>query len=256
MPRQLWIADALRNAGLKVIEQPGWRERGSTTFDPKGVVCHHTASKRTSGDTPSLNVVLKGRPDLPGPLCQVLIGRSGACHVIAAGRAQHAGTGGWKGLTGNASVLGIEAENDGIGEPWSPNLVDVFERCAAALARGCKAPAEMVCGHKEWTRRKIDPAGIDMHRFRSVVASLLNNAPSPLPKDFTMAGLNRDDALRGVVRQAFRANLLRTPGTQAELDNHVLHLAKVGYEVYVRDLIQSDEGQNVLARERKSVLGV
>lgn len=186
MPRQLWIADALRNAGLHVIEQPGWKDRGASTFDPRGVVCHHTASNAKGGDIPSLNVVIKGRPDLPGPLCHVLIGRSGACHTIAAGRANHAGTGGWKGLTGNVSVLGIEAENDGIGEPWPAPLVDVFERCAAALAKGCLAPAGMVCGHKEWTPRKIDPAGIDMAGFRAAVAQLMQPGPQPPPKDVDM----------------------------------------------------------------------
>lgn len=184
MARQLWIASALANAGLHVIEHPGWQTKGAESFNPRGVVCHHTASNRNAGDAPSLNTVVNGRPDLPGPLCHVLIARSGACHVIAAGRANHAGQGKWKTLAGNSSVLGIEAENDGIGEPWSPHLVDVFERCAAALAQGCKADAQMVCAHREWApKRKIDPAGIDMDGFRRAVDGLLHlHQPKPQPK--------------------------------------------------------------------------
>lgn len=203
MGRQLWIADALANAGLLVVERPGWKTRGKAQFDPRGVVCHHTASNARAGDAPSLTTVVNGRPDLPGPLCHVLIARSGACHVIASGKANHAGEGHWRTLSGNSSVFGIEAENDGVGEPWSPHLVDVFERCAAALAQGCKATSSMVCGHKEWTTRKIDPAGIDMDWFRAAVDGLMRlHTPEPAPKpepapveDDDMAGVifTRDD---------------------------------------------------------------
>jgi N-acetyl-anhydromuramyl-L-alanine amidase AmpD len=34
-------------------------------------------------------------------------------YVIAAGRANHAGEGGWKGLSGNSSVYGLEIEHTG-----------------------------------------------------------------------------------------------------------------------------------------------
>ena len=43
MARALWLADALRAEGVNVVEEPGWRDRGSATFNPKGVICHHTA---------------------------------------------------------------------------------------------------------------------------------------------------------------------------------------------------------------------
>lgn len=160
MTRALWIPAALRDHGLDVIEHPGWQARGHDTLNPRGVVCHHTASAATSGDAPSLSTVINGRPDLPGPLCHVLIGRTGTCHIIAAGTANHAGPGSWRGLTGNSSVLGIEAENNGLGEPWTPGLLDAFARCAAALAQGAGAPIDNVCLHREWApTRKPDPAG-------------------------------------------------------------------------------------------------
>jgi hypothetical protein len=72
MPRALWIADALRAEGVTVVEEPGWRERGSATFMPKGVICHHTAGP-ARGDAPSLHTCIHGRSDLPGPLCQIVL---------------------------------------------------------------------------------------------------------------------------------------------------------------------------------------
>jgi len=183
MPRQPWIADQLRDYGLTVIEEPGWKVRGPWTFEPQGVVVHHTASRRGS-DVPSLRIVTHGRSDLTGPLCAVLIGRSGVCHVIAAGRANHAGRGGYRGLTGNSSVLGIEAENDGIGEPWPDHQLAVFHRATAALLDGINRDYSWCCGHKEWTTRKIDPAGIDMNDFRRSVALLLKQG-EPMPADRT-----------------------------------------------------------------------
>lgn len=194
--RATWIADALRSEGCRVNEVAGWQERGSVAFDPRGLVVHHTASRR-GRNAPSLDVCIDGRPDLPGPLCHVLIGRDGICHVIAAGKANHAGTGGWKGLSGNSSVFGIEAENDGLGEPWGPVLLTAFHRASAALARG-RFAVEMICGHKEWTPRKIDPAGIDMGEFRASVARLL--APQPPEEDDMPLTREDKDWIKKLVR--------------------------------------------------------
>lgn len=189
MPRALWLADALRAEGVKVIEHPGWFERGSAVFNPRGVICHHTAGPKR-GDAPSLHVCVNGRPGLPGPLCQIVLARSGTAHVIASGRANHAGDGGWRGLEGNTSVFGIEAENTGAGEPWPKAQYDAYIRCVAALCRRGQIPVGMVCGHKEWApKRKIDPAGIDMAKFRAdVLARLGAVSPAPNnPEELTVA---------------------------------------------------------------------
>lgn len=85
MSRQLWIADRCRSAGLEVAEVNGWRDRGSSAFNPAGLVAHHTAGAST-GEMPSLRVLIYGRSDLPGPLCNVGLGRSGKVYVVAAGR--------------------------------------------------------------------------------------------------------------------------------------------------------------------------
>lgn len=172
MPRQVWIADACRAAGLTVVEVDGWRSRGSDSFAPRGLVIHHTAGPAT-GDMPSLRIVINGRPGLPGPLSQFGLGRSGTVYVVASGRAYHAGPGGWRGLAGNAAVWGIEAENTGRGEPWALAQLDAYHRLAAVLAQRTPFGPEMICAHREWApARKVDPRGIDMDDFRRKVADL------------------------------------------------------------------------------------
>lgn len=171
------IAARLRDAGLRVTEVDGWQSRGSSSFDPRGSVDHHTAGPAT-GNAPSLNTCIHGRPDLPGPLCHVLIGRDNTCFVIAAGRANHAGDGSWRGLTGNSSVYGIERENVGTSaEPWRPDQTDTAARAHAALIRGT-ASADNVCRHAEWApSRKIDTHSIDGAELRAKVATYLAGGP-------------------------------------------------------------------------------
>lgn len=171
-----------------MIEEPGWQNRGLMTngryelFQPGGVIAHHTATGLHHLDFPSKNVCINGHSNLRGPLCHVLIGReTGTARVIAAGKANHAGSGGWRGLAGNKSVLGVEVENDGVGEVWKPHVLDAFNRTCAALLNGINADYTMLCGHKEWTPRKIDPAGIDMDAMRREVSKLLNRGGPPPP---------------------------------------------------------------------------
>jgi N-acetylmuramoyl-L-alanine amidase len=185
--RQLWIADALRDAGCPVAITANWRTRGHDEFAPTGVLIHHTAGP-AGGDAPSLNVCIDGRPGIPGPLCHVLIGRDGLCHIIAAGRANHAGKGGpLPGIRrdqGNSLLFGVEAENDGVGEPWSPAQLDTLTRVTAALLHGLNLTSAAWCwGHKEYAPgRKIDPAGIDMNQFRREVQIHLDHKAGTMPK--------------------------------------------------------------------------
>ena len=186
MARQSWLANELRRWGLTVVEHSGWQVRGSETFGPKGVVAHHTAGPLT-GDIPSLRILIHGRADLPGPLCQIGLGRSGTVHVIAAGRANHAGRGGWNGLSGNSSVFGIEAENTGRGEPWTFEQLRAYVLVCAALCTAMQREARWVCGHKEWRPGdKIDPHGIDMNWMRREIENAMAAGPggvrAPEPK--------------------------------------------------------------------------
>lgn len=183
-----WLPQVLLNAGLKVAEQPGWKTRGHGDMSAiKGVICHHTVGSKT-GNMPSLGVVTNGRPDLPGPLAQLCLGRDGTFFVVAAGRCSHAGRGNWQGITtGNSSFIGIEAENTGrlsgpLADPWPTIQVDAYRRGVAAILKKIRANAIMCCGHKEFALpmgRKPDPT-FDMGDFRQHVSAIMaGTAPNP-----------------------------------------------------------------------------
>ena len=225
MTRVLWLPDALRSEGVTVVEHPGWQTRGNATFTPRGVVCHHTAGP-ARGDAPSLGTCVTGRPDVPGPLCHVVLARSGTAIVIASGRANHAGKGGWRGLVGNTAVFGIEAEHTGNPrDPWPAAQIDAYHRVVAAMCRGgagvAPIPVSMVCAHREWAPgRKVDPAGIDMDEFRAAVAARLAGHPTThttpdqeddmTPEDRKLLTAARDEAhAAGLRAQAAEAKLDR-----------------------------------------------
>ena len=72
-----WLADVLRAEGCKVSETSGWKSRArGGAYDPSAVLNHHTAtpSAGPNNPNPTLNLCINGRSDLPGPLCQVMIG--------------------------------------------------------------------------------------------------------------------------------------------------------------------------------------
>ena len=177
-----WLADALRaQPGLKVVEHQGWQTRGRPyTFDGSyGVLFHHTASAKGGGAAPSLGSCLNGRSDLPGPLCHVMVGRDGTAHVVAAGYANHAGFGGplWNVPkdSGNKYLMGVEVENDGVGEPWSDTLLAACDRVFAAILTHQGRAANRCAGHKEWAPgRKIDPDhGFDMKAYRDRLGAFM-----------------------------------------------------------------------------------
>jgi hypothetical protein len=175
--RLLTLHTALRDAGVEAVEVDGWRTRGYD-FDakPKVVVGHHTASSPKGGAMPSLGILIDGRTDLPGPLCQIGLSRKGVAYVIASGKANHAGPGQWRNVDTSSLTVGIEAENDGVGEPWPDVQLQAFDLCAAVLLDLLDQPAFMYCGHREWatpTGRKIDPTGIDLDQQRGRIARIL-----------------------------------------------------------------------------------
>jgi len=183
-----WLPAVLRSAGLKVAEQPGWLDRGHGDLpNPRGLICHHTVGPR-DGNMPSLNVLTKGVRQangrfLAGPLAQLGLGRDGTYFVIAAGRASHAGTGSWQGLSGNSAFIGIEAENSGVDDDdWPEVQMDAYCRGAAAILRRIGADPIMCCGHKEYAprRKPVDPR-FDMNAFRDRVRAILAGTAAVRP---------------------------------------------------------------------------
>lgn len=185
-------AQELEASGFEVWFEDGWQDRGRPgDFIPQGMVWHHTADRAYSSDYAILGAIRDGIDQgggywLPGPLAQFGLGRSGRVYVIAAGKANHAGGGGWAGLSGNGTVWGCEAANDGIGEEWSAAQIVAYVSLATALARHTGFGAEMVCRHAEWSDAgKIDTATHpldDGDWIRAQVQSRLDGDPLPPPQ--------------------------------------------------------------------------
>lgn len=215
--RLLNLPAKLREWGLTVVEVPGWAARGADfPRMPSVVVCHHTGTPRskTKDDLPTERVLVEGRSDLPGPLCQVGLGYSGTVYVIAAGKANHAGRGHWNGHNvGNTDSVGIEAESPGDGS-WTAAQRLTYPIVCAALHDLLGTGASLTCAHRESAEphgRKDDPVGIDMDELRGQVAALLRAGPPtvhahdehpPTPID--------QEADMQIVRAAGRATALLT----------------------------------------------
>lgn len=179
------LPDLLRRRGLKVVEVDGWKTRGRPgAFAPVGALCHHTATSKASTDADVIRLLVNGRSDLPGPLCQFALGRDGTVYIIAAGRANHAGKAKASGTVaagdGNALYVGTEAMNDGVGEPWPAVQYRAYVKLEAALCVDVTGnSAETVRAHKETSvTGKIDPT-FNMAAFRLAVRHQIDAWKSP-----------------------------------------------------------------------------
>jgi peptidoglycan hydrolase-like protein with peptidoglycan-binding domain len=162
---------------------------------------HHTASSARSGDSGALGICINGRSDLPGPLCNLHVSRSGVITVVSLNLANHAGKGSRRvldetkrgvapsgdararGLTddvgGNGYYIGVEIENDGVGEQATAQQIDAIIRMSAAICRLQGWPAEKIVLHREWSKRKPDHAlRLD---WRGMTRARLDGQPVPVP---------------------------------------------------------------------------
>lgn len=197
-----WLPQVLRDAGLEVLEHAGWQTRGHGDMGSVlGVLCHHTCGP-LHGDLADENVLVDGRPDLGGPLCNLGLGRSGKFYMIAAGKGWHAGAGYWQGvIDGNAHLIGIEAENTGEttgprADHWPDVQMDAYRRGCAAILRHVGAKPIMAAGHKEYATphgRKDDP-NFDMAAFRAGVSTLMGQ-PAPVTASVARTGIVKIDGL-------------------------------------------------------------
>lgn len=188
--------DILRKYGLKVVEVDGWKTRGRDAshggFNPTGVLCHYTATDKNWTDKAVLNLLIKGRSDLPGPLVQFGLSRDGTVYLIASGRCNHAGDARASGTIvagdGNELYIGIEAYNAGGNDPWPKVQYDAYVLLAAVLTKEItKNSVKTVRGHRETSKTgKPDPQ-FSMDEFRTNVAkkieeiSKTNSVPTPTP---------------------------------------------------------------------------
>jgi N-acetyl-anhydromuramyl-L-alanine amidase AmpD len=127
-----------------------------------------------------LGLVVQGTSEVAGPLCNILIGRNGRVILIAAGRSNHAGLGGpLRGIpkdSANMHTIGVEVENDGIGEAWTRELLRAVDTTFTVLLDFVGQGPVRHFGHKEWApHRKIDPAGVGMDADRRRVREMLGS---------------------------------------------------------------------------------
>lgn len=175
--------DSLRELGLTPKPLAGWLTRGRDMTRILGTLDHHTAGART-GYWPSGRVLLEGRPDLPGPLCQPSTPRAApgdmTVYVVAAGKANHAGTGRLPvdpSADSNYELIGLERELVGDGSDITPHRTDVACRVHAATLRwaGITDPRRTVrhATYATPTGRKIDTAGVTDSHLQGRIGILL-----------------------------------------------------------------------------------
>lgn len=196
MQQLSWLADALRAEGCRVSEQSGWQNRYRPgSFNPYGVLWHHTGTTTSYSNThPTLNTCINGRPDLAGPLCQVMIGYDGICYVISAGRANHAGAcNGFGPFTsqrdGNDQLVGFEIDYDGT-QHMSPEQEDAATRCSAAVLKKFGRDEEYAARHAETsTTGKWDTGNMTGDQLRALIRNYLQHGGQPTSEeDFEMMG--------------------------------------------------------------------
>jgi len=230
-----WLPKVLLDAGLKVAEVPGWQDRGRAEMGTVlGVICHHTAGPM-QGNMPTLRTLIEGRDDLPGPLSQLGLGRDGTFYVVAAGRCNHAGEGAWRGITtGNSSFIGIEAENNGAGEPWPATQMDAYQRGVAAILRFTQRPVEFCVGHKEWAPHRKDDPSFDMSVFRTAVGAVLaGQVPAPPLIPAVEPSPAAGQAPRPTLRRGDTGDLVKVVQRRCQVDADGLFGAKT--EAAVRE---------------------
>lgn len=182
------VATGLRYNAVPVSFEPGWETRGNGYAfpggQPQGLITHHTGSGYGAG----LAILINGRPDLDGPLCNCCTYPDGRIHIIAAHPANHAGASGGRSMGPlpvtrlfNSRVWGNEVMYPGT-QPWT-----------AAQYRSARVLAGVICGilgvsveharaHAEtsitgkWDPGKGEGPGVTfpMDRFRAEVWAALH----------------------------------------------------------------------------------
>lgn len=178
----------------------GWEIRSHNDKQPprdlEFIVIHHTGDD--APDDKDLSVLINGRTDLPGPIATVGISDDGVVHPVSLGTSYQAGEGssavlhaiqaggnppppGPDDTNGNPISWGWETMYSGLHAPTGA----AYQTLATLTAAVCWLfgwYANRVIGHKEWTKRKIDPGYINMWSFRSEVQRRINAGPPAPPQ--------------------------------------------------------------------------
>ena len=120
----------------------------------------------------------------------------------------------WRGISGNSSFIGIEAENSGSQtDPWPDVQMDAYRRGAAAILSRIGADAEMCCGHREYAPgRKPDPL-FDMGSFRTEVRDIMRGVGTVRPPIPAV-----DASGKPTLRRGARGDLVKAIQTRVQLN--------------------------------------
>lgn len=227
------ILEAFDKWEVDYIQLPGWRthrrDPNHGSWGPVyGIGLHHTGD-----DAPDIRdraVLWNGRSDLPGPLCNWGMRDDGVLELMSAGRANHFGSGsartlglvtsedykgtitpGPDGVDGNSRFYGQETMYSG-GHPMTLKAYRNTVRAFAAICDAHGWTAKSAIGHREWSRRKIDPGSLDMDKFRKDVQACLDAGPGnwPVKKRVLEPGITAvRTSLRALTAQQGNAMLRR-----------------------------------------------
>jgi hypothetical protein len=172
------LPDRLAARGLRVSVIAGWETRGKPA-DHRAGVLHHTASNVNASVQGEVSGHINGKAGVPGPLCNVTIGRDGVVYVLARFASNNAGKinpsayqeacagnanltpASQRGLgdsgSQNSHLFGIECCNNGVGEPWSPAMIAATATVAAVVSSCLGWSEKHWTTHRALTKRKIDP---------------------------------------------------------------------------------------------------
>jgi peptidoglycan hydrolase-like protein with peptidoglycan-binding domain len=221
----------LRQLGAKLpnyVHEKGADTAGAGVLNPVALYWHWTGTRfRRKKPTPSLNVILKGRPGVPPRLANWLVGYTGSIHGCASGRANHAGAmnvgvlqemargelprGGalQRGLrdTGGSGgmLLGVEVE----GGPWAPPTAQQKSACkelAIVVHEHARWTPAQTAGWSHWhgTRRKIDYNVAAWLNMLTEIRSGLTGGPAPTlapPKPAPYPALGTTAAVKAYQRK-------------------------------------------------------
>lgn len=212
------VVAGLRAHGIHVDEHPGCYSRGNgqqfaNDGAPDGHLTHHTASRFDAG----FDLLVNGRSDLSGPLCNMCTWRDGHVTLIAAFPANHAGASGGKSMgplpktrSFNKHVWGNE-----VMYPGTEPMTDAQYRTALIMAG-------VVCGilkrpNPEWARFHASTsvtgkwdAGYapgktyDLAKFHRDIWPALNAGGTPAPSGPPAGGLHvvvHGDTLWGLAQR-------------------------------------------------------
>ena len=250
-----WLADVLRAQGLNVLEHDGWKTRTNRPFSaytPVGLLDHHTAGSSVLTDYP-------GPPWYPNhrleKSCNITIRGDGTVVVLNAGYAYDSGYGDQRvldavrtdhpipkptdtykngspagtnpGVPGNRWFIDIEVQHLGNGDPINPPQRQALIGANTAICeRMGWDPRYRLIGHREWTRRKIDPR---WNGFTNPMSDIRTDTLKQLEDDMT------PEQLRDGLAEFFEEI------TQTKSDGSVRkHLVRISDSVWAAEVGRGD----------------